>query len=234
VADKPAAQDRGPWIYTVLPPAILNLAAVAIFGSYYALQATRPELVSWIRPDQVQFLAYLVVFAVEWSFAIPLLRQQAAKGRDLSSIVAPRGDIWEFRWPLAILLFVVFNALFIAYVPLVSAIYGEWPRLDDLRIWQRLFLVLAVPFQAAFCEELIWRGHIIPVLINRGRSKIGAVLLAATSFALLHGVFLPDKLLLTFVIGIIAGAYYVRERNLLPLMMTHFVADVWMFALSVF
>jgi membrane protease YdiL (CAAX protease family) len=46
------------------------------------------------------------------------------------------------------------------------------------------------------------------------------------------GVFLPDKLLLAFLIGIIAGSYYVRERNLLPLMITHFVADVWTFGLS--
>jgi membrane protease YdiL (CAAX protease family) len=137
------------------------------------------------------------------------------------------------RWPCAIWLFAAFNGLFIAYVPMATAIYGQWPRLQNLQVWQRLFLVLAVPLQAAFCEELIWRGHVTPVLIGHGRTRVTAILLAATSFALLHGVFLPDKLLLTFVIGIVAGTYYVRERNLLPLMITHFVADVWTFGLSV-
>jgi membrane protease YdiL (CAAX protease family) len=231
---EPAPEDKGLWIYTVLPPAILNVAAVVIFGGYYALREVRPELVSGISPDEVQVTAYLVIFVVEWVFAIRLLRQRASRGTCLSSMMAPGGDIWGFRWPMAILLFAVFNGLFVAYVPLVSALYGEWPRFEDLRVWQRLFLVLAIPFQAAFCEELIWRGHVVPVLMRRGRSKTAAVLLAAVSFALLHGVLLPDKLLLTFLIGIVAGAYYVRERTLLPLMITHFVADMWMFGLSVF
>lgn len=233
MVDKSVCQDDALRIYAVLPPAILNIAGVIIFGTYYALRATRPTLISWISPGQIQFTGYLIIFVVEWSFAILLLRQEASKGRNLGSMIAQGSDIWSFRWSTAMLLFVVFNALFIAYVPLVSAMYGQWPRFHDLQTWQRLFLVLAVPFQAAFCEELIWRGYIIPGLISRGKSKFVAILLSGVSFALLHGVFVVDKLLLTFLIAIIAGSYYVRERNLLPLMISHFAADVWTFALSV-
>lgn len=95
-------------------------------------------------------------------------------------------------------------------------------------------MVLGVPIQAAFCEELIWRGHILPTLIAKGRSRMTAVLLAAISFAALHGVFLIDKLLLSFLLGIMTGWYYLSERNLLPLMISHFVVDVWTFGISVF
>lgn len=232
--DRSSSQNGKLWVYAVLPPVILNVVAIIIFGGYYALQATRPTLVAWIRPEQVQFGVYVVIFVVEWVFALLLLRQGRAKGRGLTSLIAEGGEIWGFRWPMAVLLFVVFNALFVAYVPLVSAMYGQWPRLHDLAMWQRVFLVVAVPFQAAFCEELIWRGHIITGLISRGKPKFAAILLSGISFALLHGIFLPDKLLLTFLIGIVAGVYYVRERNLLPLMISHFVADVWTFALSAF
>jgi len=222
------------WIYTVLPAVILNIGAVLIFGSYYALQATQPDLVSSIQPDQVQFLAYVFVFVVEWIFAILLLRQRAAGGKTLASMIAPDGNIFRFRRLPALGLFIVFNVLFILYIPLVAAVYGRWPSFSDLALWQRLFMILAIPLQAAFCEELIWRGHIIPELKAKGRSDFAAILLSAISFALIHGIFLIDKLLLTFILGLVTGFYYLRERNLLPLMLSHYIVDLWTFALSVF
>ncbi len=226
-------RTRPLWVYAVLPAVILNAGAIVIFGGYYGLQATQPDLVSAIHPDQAQFLAYVLVFVVEWVFAILLLRQQAAEGKSLADLLAPGGQILNFRPLPALALFVAFNALFLLYVPLVAALYGQWPRFGGLALWQRLFILLAVPVQAAVCEELIWRGHLLPELAARGRTARSATVLAALSFALIHGIFLPDKLLLTFVLGLVAGAYYVRERNLLPLMLTHLVADVWTFALSV-
>ena len=229
----PASHSNLLWIYTVLPVVILNVGAIVLFGGYYGLRATQPELVANIQPDQVQFLVYVFIFIVEWIFAILLLKQQASKGITLVSLIAPDCQIWEFKRLPALALFVIFNLLFIIYIPLISLIYGQWPRLDNLLIWQRLFIVLAVPLQAAFCEELIWRGHIIPELKARGRSDFAAILLSAASFALIHGIFLIDKLLLTLILGLITGLYYLRERHLLPLMISHLIADVWTFALSV-
>jgi membrane protease YdiL (CAAX protease family) len=37
----------------------------------------------------------------------------------------------------------------------------------------------------------------------------------------------------TFVIGLIAGFYYTRERTLVPLMITHVVLDLWSFGVFV-
>ena len=52
-------------------------------------------------------------------------------------------------------------------------------------------------------------------------------------FALIHG-FLPGKLLVTFLLGVVGGFYYTRERNLVPLMLAHGVVDVWSFGLSAY
>jgi membrane protease YdiL (CAAX protease family) len=99
----------------------------------------------------------------------------------------------------------------------------------DLALWQKILFITLVPLTAAFTEELIWRGHIISGFELRGRSSMQAVLLSALSFALIHGVFMPDRLLMTFLFGIVAGYYYMRERNLVPLMFAHWLVDLWGF-----
>jgi membrane protease YdiL (CAAX protease family) len=221
------------WIYAVLPALVLNIGAIVLFGTYYALLATRPSAVANLSSSEVQFYAYVLVFAVEWVFALLLIRQTASGGKHLRTLIAPGGQIWAFRKLPAVVIFLVFNAALAGYVLITSAVHGGWPRFPELVAWQRAFMLLALPITAAFCEELIWRGHLIPQLEARGRTQAAAILLSAISFACIHGVFFPDKLLLTFVLGVAAGVYYVKERNLIPLMVSHWVADVWTFALSV-
>ncbi len=62
----------------------------------------------------------------------------------------------------------------------------------------------------------------------------GAVLLAAVSFALIHGIFLPDKLAAVFLIGLTNGWYYLSQRNLVPLIIAHAVLNLWSFSLFFF
>jgi membrane protease YdiL (CAAX protease family) len=138
-----------------------------------------------------------------------------------------------FRKLPALMVFLFINAALALYVLLARGLYGQWPRLDGLQPWQRAFMLSLVPITAAFCEELIWRGHLIPELEARKRSAAAAIVLSAVSFAAIHGVFLVDKLAFTFILGLGTGLYWVRERNLLPLMLGHWVADVWTFGLSV-
>ena len=104
----------------------------------------------------------------------------------------------------------------------------------DMHPLQMILFMLFVPITAAFTEELIWRGHIISGFELRGKSSWVALLLSAISFALIHGVFLPDKLLVTFILGIVTGIYYLRERSLLPIMVTHWFVDVWSFGIFFF
>jgi membrane protease YdiL (CAAX protease family) len=220
------------WHYSVLPAAILNLGGLIVYGLLFGLAGARGAAPTQAEISGAQFGLYVLVFVVEWALAIALVLRERHAGRSLSALIAPQGGLWRFRpWP-AVALFLAFNGLFGAYVALYATLGPGWPSLATLPLWQRLFVQIAVPIQAAFCEELIWRGHLIPALERRGRGPRAAVALSALSFALIHGVFLPDKLLVTFVMGLVAGVYYLRERHLAPLMIAHWVVDVWSFALS--
>lgn len=221
------------WLFGVLPPVILNLGAVLLYGAYYALLAIYPTAVEGVTQAQVQFLAYVFVFVVEWAFALLLIARVARHGSSLRSLLAPTEELFAFRKLPAVAIFLFFNAALGIYVVVATGIYGQWPRLNELQPWQRAFLLLPVPITAAFCEELIWRGHLIPELESRKRARSAAIVLSAVSFAAIHGIFLVDKLVLTFILGLGTGFYFVRERNLLPLMFSHFVADLWTFGLSV-
>jgi membrane protease YdiL (CAAX protease family) len=50
---------------------------------------------------------------------------------------------------------------------------------------------------------------------------------------MIHGIFFVDKLLITALFGIIAGWYYHRERNPLPLMVAHALLDLRSFGLAI-
>jgi membrane protease YdiL (CAAX protease family) len=111
------------------------------------------------------------------------------------------------------------------------AAFGQTTLYPGLPLWQRLGLVVMTAVTAGFCEELIWRGYVITRLEARGRRRWAAITLAAVAFALIHGS--PLHWVYTFVIGIVAGHYYTRERTLVPLMISHTVLDLWSFGLFI-
>jgi membrane protease YdiL (CAAX protease family) len=219
-------------LFGILPPLILNLGSMLLFGTYYALLSTNPNVVRGISASEVQFFAYVLVFVVEWAFALMLIARMASRGISLRALLAPSGRLFSFRFLPALAVFLFMNAAIALYVIAASAIYGQWPHLSGLRLWQQLFVAILIPLTAAFCEELIWRGHLIPEFLGRGRVVATAIVLAAISFASIHGVFLLDKLIMTFVLGLGTGVYFVKQRHLVPLMISHLVADVWTFGLS--
>jgi len=46
-----------------------------------------------------------------------------------------------------------------------------------------------------------------------GQSSPNAIFLSAIGFSLIHGIFFPDKLVATFLLGWVGGYYYTRERT---------------------
>ena len=221
----------GLWLYAILPAVLVNLVSCIIFGVYGMLLGTQPERAAGISMTQLIFWLLLFVFVLEWVLAISVILRLRRQGTPLREVIAPGGNLLGFRWGPALLIFFAFNALWAAYFGVLSTV-GMPISHEGLAPWQLVFYVALFPIQAGFCEELIWRGTIITRLEARGHKQWPTILLAALSFALIHGIFLPDKLLVTFLIGIMTGLYYVRERNLLPLMVTHVVVDVWAFAVS--
>ena len=217
------------WVYSILPIIVLNLGAMCIFGAYYAVAAMRPEWVVGLSQGQLSFVLFVFVSIVEWILAaLVIFRLKLTGTRELIA----SGPALKFRRLPALVVFAALNAIFVAYVLFVSAVYGRWHRIEGLAVWQMIVMLAAVPVTAGFCEELVWRGYIITRLQARGTGPWKAILLSAVSFALIHGLTLPDRLLATFLFGVIAGFYYVKERNLAPLIMTHIVVDMWSFGLS--
>ncbi len=129
------------------------------------------------------------------------------------------------------LVFLALNAVFVVFMTILSAFAG-FPYYEGLYVWQRLLFVVMIPITSGFCEELIWRGYVISRLEARGRGRRTAILLAAASCALIHGS--RFHWVFTFLLGIVAGFYYTRERNLVPLMISHAVVNLWSFGWYLF
>jgi membrane protease YdiL (CAAX protease family) len=214
------------WVYVVLPILVLLLGGMLTYSIYFAFAAVRPELVSGLPAGQITFGLYILIAAVEWALAISIVCRLRRAGASAMDLVAPQGDPWAFRGIPALLLFLAFNGLLVVFMIFLKALAGTQDYYDGLHLWQRLLFVTMIPITAGFCEEFIWRGYVITRLEARGRGRWATILLAALFFALIHS---PLHWFFTFLLGIVAGYYYVRERNLIPLMISHAIADLWTF-----
>lgn len=93
---------------------------------------------------------------------------------------------------------------------------------------QRLFYVFTV-FTAGFCEEIIYRGYAITKLVEKGVNKWLAIIPAAISFTLIHGVatvFSVGQFLTYFGFGLVFGIIFVVSRQLLPNIIIHLLFDL--------
>ncbi len=223
-------QDRL-WVYVILPIVVLFLAGVVAYGTYYTLAAVQPDLVAGVPLGQVTFVLYIFIAIVEWGLAISVIRRLSRAGDPPMDLVAPHGDPLAFRWLPAVSVFLGLNAIMVVFMAILGAFAG-FPYYEGLRVWQRVLFVLIIPITAGFCEELIWRGYLITRLEARGRGRWATILLSAVAFALIHGT--PIHWVFTFLFGIVAGYYYSRERNLVPLMISHAVIDLWSFGWYLF
>jgi membrane protease YdiL (CAAX protease family) len=221
-------QQDNLWVYTILPVVLLGVVGMLVYGAYYGLQATRPELVAGIAQGQLELWMSVYFVLVRWLLAFSVIRKLG--WATTTEMIAPRGNPWRFRPLPAVLVFLAMNALTAVFLlGLTQFVYTT--MFAGLPLWGRLGLVAVTSITAGFCEELIWRGYVITRLEARGRSRWPAIALAAVAFALIHGS--PFHWVYTFVIGLIAGFYYTRERTLVPLMITHVVLDLWGFGVFV-
>jgi membrane protease YdiL (CAAX protease family) len=214
------------WVYTVLAPILIGLGSASVYFVFYAMQAMQPERVAGITSGQLDTWISLYILAVRWVLALSIVVRLRRAGGSVMGLIAPQGQPWRFRWRPAIAMFLLMNVLVIPLVVAALA-FEQWNLFGRQPLWQRLFWVIAIPLTAGFTEELIWRGYAITCLEARGRKRWPAILLSALSFALIHGT--PVHWIITFIVGVIAGAYYTRERNLVPLIVTHAVMDLWSF-----
>lgn len=224
VADKTAEKDKSlrDLIYF---PVVFNVVGLSAIGLLYAVS---PE--HSVDPGTLNTAALGSLFVPWWLLASIVIRRLKRQGASIKEFIVPER---KFSLLSAILVFVVLNVLFTAYM-IASLTYGRIPPMTGLNTLQIVFFILLVPVTAGFVEELIWRGYFIDELLAKGSSEMKAIIYSSISFAFIHGIFLIDKLAVTFLFGVIAGIYYVRERNLLVLMAAHVTVDVVGYALTIF
>jgi membrane protease YdiL (CAAX protease family) len=219
------------WTYIWLPVLILNTVPVCLFGAVFASAYAQGGTANNVDTSQALFWLYVAIFVINWGLAIFVFRK---KGNEVRTLITPDGSPFRFHWKPALWMFLAFNGIWAIYILLYAWVAGQWPSYGNLFTWQKILFIVLLPISAGFTEELFWRGFIITQLEAAGQSPRRAILFSALGFSLVHGIFFPDKLLATFLLGLVAGAYYVRERKLIPLMATHALMDIWSYGLSLF
>jgi len=228
----PASRADGLWIYAILAPVLLNLVGLVVYGGYYALTYSTPGSATRLPLGYITLISTALILGIEWVLTLTILARLRREGLSLGALNAPAGAPGRFRLQPALGVFLAWNGIFAVYLALAGILYGNLGQsYSGLPLALRLVLLLVQPISAGFTEELIWRGYVLTRLEARGYSARAVIGLSALSFAAIHGIYLPDKLLATFILGVIAAWYYQRERNLVPLIAIHTFVDLWSVAL---
>lgn len=222
------------WTYILLPALILNTIPVCLFGAVFAAAYQRGGNAQSVDLTQPLFWLYVAVFVINWGLVLFVFWKLKREGESVRDLIAVDGNPLRFNWKPALILFLVFNSIWVIYVNAYAWLTGQWPSYSGLEMWQKIIFIGLFPISAGFTEELFWRGFVITQIESAGQPSKQAILFSAIGFALVHGIFFPDKLASTFLLGLVAGCYYTRERKLLPLMLTHAFMDIWSYGLSLF
>ena len=91
------------------------------------------------------------------------------------------------------------------------------------------FLTIISYFTAGLAEELIWRGYVIPRLIESYHSVNVGVLIWSITWAFYH--IDPFHIGITLLLGIVYGYSFIKIRRLTPLIYGHILFDVISFIL---
>ncbi len=112
---------------------------------------------------------------------------------------------------------------------------GVLENLAAQPVAQALAGALLVAVLAGICEEVAFRGYLIPRLESAGLPTVAAVTISALAFGLVHvpgyGWLASLPKLLSF--GLPVGFYFAHRRSLWPVMVAHFLVDFTGLALLV-
>lgn len=83
---------------------------------------------------------------------------------------------------------------------------------------------------AGFVEEIYYRGIFRRLFGNNRNQKILYVLISSTVFSSTHWEGGIHNIIPAFVFGLIASVYYVKENNIVPLIVGHTAVDLLLFS----
>lgn len=220
---------------TTLP---IGLSALAVWVGYVA-QGGFVLAAERLGPHARTLLAEVCLAAPALmalvSFAIPMrdgLALHPVTTRTFLRTILAGGALWSCAVGLSVVQSILWTA-----PPGHAELYGEfWNAMTPRGPGDTLLSLAAVAFVPAVCEELLFRGVLLPALLTRQRAST-AVLLSAGLFAALHvaptadgGVTLyqvPQALL----VGLALGVLRLRSGSLLPGILAHTLYNATTFAL---
>lgn len=127
-----------------------------------------------------------------------------------------------------------FSKWLIPFMVIFVIIIGLWIVTGTLNAHLPLLGLIAITtLFVGFSEELMFRGIVLHVLLER-RGVVFSIMMSALFFSLLHAVnvfagvpwfAVPLQLVATFLFGVVFSCLALLIRNLLPLILYHFVWD---------
>ncbi|AKS70097.1 hypothetical protein RN70_11695 [Staphylococcus schleiferi] len=129
-----------------------------------------------------------------------------------------------FRYTQWLLPFILIFILMIVFLIFTGNFSNHFPL---------MLLVGLTTLLVGFSEELMFRGILLNIMLER-RSIVFSLITSSIAFSLLHAVNffggvpligVPLQLILTFVFGLIFSCLAILIKNIIPLMVYHFVWD---------
>ncbi|HUP88008.1 MAG TPA: CPBP family intramembrane glutamic endopeptidase [Longimicrobiales bacterium] len=106
--------------------------------------------------------------------------------------------------------------------------YAESEMMVDLvpttNVQRVLFVLLAV--SAGVCEEIVFRGFMIPALFSKTNSLIVAVVISSAVFGILHIHQRPAGALRAGLLGAVLAVPFVSSGSIYPAMAAHTIIDI--------
>lgn len=199
--------------------AILELSS--ILGFFLAVKFFLTDInLGFFTPGAISIIGSLGII---WFF-------QIKNGGGLAELGLNKPDSWKRFIFTAVVTFILVAVIGIFGIPLLQSFLGEFPQ-DLNPVSFPLFLVWArVMFTAAFGEEVVFRGFMLPRLevlfANWKFATVLAVILQAVIFGLLHYSSGLVVVISAGVIGLVFGiAFIFGKRNLWPLILVHAIPD---------
>lgn len=132
----------------------------------------------------------------------------------------------------------LYLALVVAWVAIFLALREKSVAPDA---WSAFMITGIVTLLVGISEELMFRGIILQALLKSGSAQ-RAVLISALAFSSLHAIniiahhswlMMAGQLAMTFIFGLFSAAVTIRLRNLLPMIVFHWLWDFQAFVPTV-
>jgi membrane protease YdiL (CAAX protease family) len=140
-----------------------------------------------------------------------------------------RSGFWFIVQSVFILYLLCIAIGIISHIPSFLGWHDSTKIIKQLTSVMRVHPIMLVftAFTASVTEELIFRGYLLTRLSIIFESKYIPVLISSILFASLHyGYHSLGEYIFTFLFGILCSVYYQKYKNIMPLIIVHFLIDL--------